>query len=106
VSRSPISLSLPEDCALFIQDLVFADPGPPPGLPSEELCEIFASGRIELRPPIPEPRHILELSRTQAIALLGWLQSAHDALPARDERRRLCAQCLDRVAGALRLAGG
>ena len=58
--------------------------------------------RIEMRMPIPEPRFLVEMTRSQAEALQRWLQALLDGLSQDDYQRRTCLECISCVADALR----
>jgi hypothetical protein len=58
--------------------------------------------RIEMRMPIPEPRFLVEMTRSQAEALLRWLHALLNGLSHDHYWRRTCLECISRVADALR----
>jgi hypothetical protein len=60
--------------------------------------------RIEMRMPIPEPRFLVDVTRSQAEALQRWLHALLDGLSPDHDRRPTCLECISRVGGALRLS--
>jgi hypothetical protein len=67
---------------------------------SQALPSALTFGRT--RPPAAEPRYALELTPGEAVDLLRWLRSMHDALSSADDRYRVCGVCIERLVEALR----
>jgi hypothetical protein len=59
---------------------------------------------IEVGTSIPEPRFVVEMTRSQAEALQRWLNGLLEGLSANNERRLTCLQCIGRIAIAIRLS--
>lgn len=98
--RATISLRLPPDCWLFIQEM---RPAPVSQLLSVDVEAILdLAPRIEVRPPTPEPSFVVSMSRSQMEALHRWLHALLDELSPEDPRWPTCLQCIGRVTGALR----
>jgi hypothetical protein len=97
--RKQILLKFSPDCWLFIQDMQQASVRAP--LPTDIQGILTEAPRIELRPPIPEPRFVVSMSRSQAQALHRWLHALQDGLSSDDPRWLTCLQCIGRVSGAL-----
>jgi hypothetical protein len=102
VARAIVTLRLPPDCWQFL-DEVRSWPTPAP-LPADLQAVLAAPPRIEVRMPIPEPRFVVTMTRSQVEAILRWLHAMHDDLKHDDARRLPCLHCISRRAGALRLA--
>ena len=100
--RAQISLRLPPDCWLFIQEMRSVATSLP--LTGDVDAILSLPPQIELRMPIPEPRFIVRMTRPQLAVLHRWLHALVHRLSAEHYRRRTCLECISRVAGALRLS--
>lgn len=100
--RAPIALRFPPDCWHFVQTMCASSTAVP--LAADIRAILSGASRIEVRMPIPEPRFIVNVTRTQAETLQHWLHALLDGLSHEDDRRLTCLQCISRVAGALRLS--
>lgn len=100
--RATITLTFPPDCWLFIQDRRRAPLSEPLSLDVEAILGL--APRIEIRPPIAEPRFVVSLSKPQAEAFHRWLRALLEQLSRDDPRWPVCLHCISRVAGALRLS--
>jgi hypothetical protein len=76
----------------------------PAPLAADVQAILSRAPRIEMRMPIPEPRFLVDMTRTQAEALQRWLHALLDGLSDDHYRQRTCLECISRVAGALRLS--
>jgi hypothetical protein len=100
--RATITLTFPPDCWLFIQDRRRA-PLPEP-LSADVEAVLGLPPRMEIWPPVPEPRFVVSMTQPQAAALHRWLRALLEELSREDPRWPTCLQCISRVAGALRLS--
>ena len=100
--RATISLRLPTDCWLFIQEMRSAPVSEPLSGDIEAILDL--APRIELRPPIPEARFVASMSRRQVEVLHRWLHALLEELSPDDPRWPTCLQCIGRVTWALRLS--
>jgi hypothetical protein len=101
--RGPILLRFPPDCWIYLHEMQ-SSPSPV-SLPSDVRAILNVTApHIELRAPIPEPRFIVHMTRSQAESLQRWLYALLESLAPSDDRRLTCLQCIGRVAGALQLS--
>lgn len=100
--RATISLTFPPDCWLFIQQMRPAPASEPLSVDVEAILDL--APRIEVRPPLPEPRFVVTMTQPQAEALHRWLRALLEQLSRDDPRWPTCLQCISRVGGALRLS--
>ena len=100
--QATVSLKLTPDCWRFIEEVRSWDTPVP--LPAAVLAILNRAPHIEIRGPIPEPRFVVHMTRSQARAMQQWLHSLHECLKHDDERRLNCRLCISRVAVALMIS--
>jgi hypothetical protein len=91
---APISLRLPPECWWFIQIMRSSPTGVP--LPDDVLAALSRAPGVEIITSVPEPRIVVDLTRTQAEVLQRWLQALLDDFPQEDDRWRTCLHCWSR----------